>query len=84
MRIAKTIPARITVDFLPPAHAALATWELRAMIWRANCEGREIGGNYRDFPTREAAVRAVCAYRKRRPRCRYSIRQVKQYWGLQS
>jgi hypothetical protein len=75
MRKAKTIAPRFTVDFLPSAPAALA-------IWRANC--REIGGNCSNCPTREAAVRAVGAYRKRHPSCCYSIRQVKQIWGLQS
>lgn len=49
------------------------------MTWRAYCEGREIGGNY---PTREAAIRAVRAYRKHCPNCRYCIRQVKQFWGI--
>jgi len=53
------------------------------MTWRAYCEGREIGGNYPNYPTREAAIRAVRAYRKCHPSCRYRIRQVKQYWGLQ-
>ena len=45
------------------------------MTWRAYCEGREIGGNY---PTHEAAIRAVRAY----PNCRYRILQVKQFWGI--
>lgn len=49
------------------------------MTWRAYCGGREIGP---DYPTREAAIRAVRAYRKHYPSCRYLIRQVKQYWGF--
>jgi hypothetical protein len=80
---AKTFAARITVDFLPSAFAALdtiASQERRTMTGRAYCGGREIGP---DYPTREAAIRAVRAYHKHYPSCRYLIRQVKQYWGLQ-
>jgi hypothetical protein len=51
------------------------------MTWRVYCEGREIGPNY---PRREAAIRAVRAYRKHYPSCRYLVRQVKQYLGLRS
>lgn len=77
---AKTFALRIAAGFpVRPRHGRSTSKELPAMTWRACCEGCEIGGSY---PTREAGIRSARAYREHYPNDRYSIRQVKQVWGI--